>query len=214
MNKIIKGLLIINIIVFIISFAISFVILFRPFYYYHIDYLNLEKETGYTYNEIKEAYDDVIDYTTLNKPFKTGSFKYSSDGYKHFRDCKILFYINFILLGISSIVLFLKKLKFNDIKIKGYNISFYSSISIILLFITIILSYLILGFKRCFNLFHKIFFLGKDNWILDPDTDPIIDILPNEYFLDCAILVISIILMISIGIMIREIIIKRKEKKV
>ena len=109
MKSIGKILLIFNISLFIISFSISFVIMFRPFYYYHIDSLNLEKETGYTYSEIKEAYDDVLDYTTLFKPFSTGKLKHSKEGESHFRDCRIIFMINFIVFGVSGIIIVLKK---------------------------------------------------------------------------------------------------------
>ena len=58
-----------NTALFIISLSLSLVILFRPFYYFHINYLNLE-QYGYTYNEIKKSYDDVMDYLVLNKEFK------------------------------------------------------------------------------------------------------------------------------------------------
>ena len=204
MNKIGKILLVINTSLFIISLSIGFTILFRPFYYMHINYLNMEEDTGLTYEEIKEAYDDMMDYMTKNKEFSTGKLKYSSDGYNHFRDCKILFMIDFIVLIISSIVIVLRRKFLNNISIKNHSIPFISSISILITFGLVLIASLILGFNKCFNIFHNIFFLGKSNWILDPDVDEIIDILPKKYFMDCAILVLFIIGIISLIIIIKE----------
>ena len=61
-NNTLKIFLVFFIALFIITFAISFTILFRPFYYQNIKWLELEKNTGYTYEEITEAYDDVMDF--------------------------------------------------------------------------------------------------------------------------------------------------------
>ena len=77
-NNTLKIFLVFFIAVFIITFAISFTILFRPFYYQNIKWLELEKNTGYTYEEITEAYDDVMDFLLFNKEFKTGSLKFES----------------------------------------------------------------------------------------------------------------------------------------
>lgn len=209
-NRIIAILLIINTSLLIVSFAISFTILFRPFYYWQIKPLNLEEKSGHTYSEIKEAYDDVLDYTVFNKPFSTGVLKYSESGQDHFRDCKILFTINFIILGITSVVVLLKKKYFNNIKLLKMNIGFWSSILILSLFLIIFIITLFIGFDNLFTIFHNIFFLGKDNWIFYPSEDEIIRILPEQYFMNCAILILSIISVISITTIIREIY-KRKK---
>ena len=175
-----------NTALFIISLSLSLVILFRPFYYFHINYLNLE-QYGYTYNEIKESYDDVMDYLVLNKEFKIGNLKYSESGKNHFHDCKILFMINFIVLFISSFIVILKR-KY----LKENNIFFFSSIIIISLFLILLITSLIIGFDKFFDLFHYIFFLGKDNWLLNPNEDEIINLLPKEYFCNCGILFLLI----------------------
>ena len=211
-NKLIPILLIINTSLFIISFSISFTILFRPFYYSQIKTLNIEEESGYTYDEIKQAYDDVIDYTTLNKEFRVGNLKYSNEGKDHFHDCKILFIINFIICGISGIIIIIKKLFYNTIKFHNYSISFISSCIVLLIIIILLIISLIIGFDKFFELFHNIFFLGKENWLFDSNIDEVIIILPFEYFMNCAILIVSIISTISITLIIKEIYNKKKGK--
>ena len=78
------------------------------------DYFKKER-TKWSYFTIKNAYDEVLDFLVLNKPFGTGELRYSSEGKAHFEDCKILFDLNFYcLLGsfvISSVILLLNKLK-------------------------------------------------------------------------------------------------------
>lgn len=48
-----------------------------------------------------------------------------------------------------------------------------------------------LDFDRAFTVFHTIFFPGKDNWLFDPATDPVILILPEEFFRSCALLILA-----------------------
>jgi integral membrane protein (TIGR01906 family) len=44
-------------------------------------------------------------------------------------------------------------------------------------------------FDRAFVIFHKIFFPGKSNWLFDYDADQIIRVLPQDFFMNCAILI-------------------------
>ena len=50
-----------------------------------------------------------------------------------------------------------------------------------------------LDFDGAFTVFHSIFFPGKDNWLFDPVTDPVILILPEAFFRNCAIAIVSIL---------------------
>ena len=201
-NNILKTIFIINTSFLILSFSIAFVILFRPFYYLHINGLKLEEKTGYSYSEIKEAYDDVIDYCVFNHPFKTGILKYSNDGYDHFKDCQKLFIIDFIILGISLIIFIIKKFFFNKLKIKDHSLEYYSSCILIGLFISLLLSTITIGFNKMFIMFHNIFFIGKNNWILDPRKDQIVSVLPEQFFMNCGIFIIILIIVISISFII------------
>ena len=50
-----------------------------------------------------------------------------------------------------------------------------------------------LDFDRAFVIFHSIFFPGKDNWRFDPAADQIIEILPQEFFRNCALLILAVL---------------------
>lgn len=186
-----------------ITFSIALPICIRPFYYAHIKAYNLEEATGKTEVEIKDAYNDVLDYLTKpKKEFKTGVFNYSEDGKSHFRDCKALFSLNFTVLLISTLGIIVLSL----LKHKGvftFTRPFGKHITLISGAITIISSLLVgflisLDFEKAFEIFHKIFFGGKENWIFNPHKDEIITALPQEFFLNCAILIFISIIFISL----------------
>lgn len=205
-----------SLLILMITFSIGLPIYFRPFYYLHINGLDMVENTRWSYDVIKEAYDEVLDFLVLNKPFGTGELKYSSEGQSHFEDCKILFDLNFYcLLGsfvISSVILVLHRLKKIEIQ-KYFKFSpiFYSSIIAILipLIVGILAS---IDFDRAFEVFHTIFFPGKDNWLFDPRTDQIILVMPQEFFRNCAILIGSSLLIITITSIIISVIKRIKYK--
>ena len=213
LNNILKGFLSFFIAIFMISFAIAFVILFRPYYYLNIHILNLEEESGYTYSEIVEAYDDVMDYLVFGEEFKTGKLPYSEDGKSHFEDCKRLFSFDFLCLAISGIyilvIFILQKYKILNLKFKHFSPGIYSIIGICAIF-SVLTVWGIIDFDNLFITFHLIAFSGKTNWGFNPVTDQIINVLPLEVWMNFCILIVAIIIIFIIGFIIYEI--KRRKK--
>ena len=59
-----------------------------------------------------------------------------------------------------------------------------------------------LNWEKVFISFHELVF-QNDYWLFDPVTDPVILVLPDEYFMHCAIMIIGIVLLgagVSLGI--------------
>lgn len=215
LNSTLKGLYSFFLAIFMISFAIAFVILFRPYYYLNINLLQLEEKTGYTYDEITEAYDDVMDYLVFGEEFKTGSLKYSEEGKAHFEDCKKLFTFDFICLFISGVYILIINLlqKYNKLKLeyKKFSPGIYSIIGTGSIFL-ILGIWGCLNFDSLFTAFHKVCFPGKDNWIFSPSEDQIITILPTELWVNFCILIVFILLLF-IGLFIFIEIKRRKNLK-
>ncbi len=203
-NKILTTLLAICIVIFVITFSIGLPIYFRPFYYMQIDSLNLEEETGYTKEQIKEGYDEILDFLTLpGKEYGTGVFASSSEGEGHFRDCKALFTLNLVLLIVSfigsAVLIILNKLKkFTLCRPFGFNFLFTCGATT-LAFFAMLGGLCAINFDKAFEIFHAIFFPGKDNWMFNPWEDEIILAMPQEFFMSCAILIASSIILTSIG---------------
>lgn len=191
---------------FFVSFSVIFVVNFRQLYYFDMRHLDIAQTSGYSEQIILENYNALIDY---NSPFYKGelifpSLASSAEGILHFKDVKDIFnalymIFAFTLAIIIGIILYKKKQK-------DYHYLFVSA------FVTLILPIFVsigvwLNFNSFFIKFHKIFF-RNDHWLFDPTTDPIINILPEAFFMHCATVIIILIILLSfllffIGNMIR-----------
>ena len=206
-----------SVFLFIITFSIGLPIYCRFFYYLQIEPLGIPKATGYSVQQIKSAYDQVLNYLTLpNTEFSAGVFNFSPEGASHFADCKGLFTLNTTVLIVSSIILITlliltKKGLVNFCRPFGFSVSLISAISIFVVF-AILALVVAIDFNSAFITFHHLFFPGKDNWTFDPNVDQIITALPQQFFMNCAILIVASIICLSVGIIIFQVVKKKKRK--
>ena len=93
-------------VLFILTAAIGLPIYIRPFYYAHIEPMGLPEYTGLTVQQLREAYDGILDYLTLpNRAFSCGVLPFSQEGEAHFADCRVLFDLNRNVLLCSGALL-------------------------------------------------------------------------------------------------------------
>lgn len=178
-----------------ISIAVVITINFRPLYYLDINLLQIEANSGYDKETIKANYDALIDYSS---PLFRGALKFptlaaSESGLQHFAEVKNIFtffYILGIVTLIIGIIIIVRKAKKRD-----FHYLLVTPITAIVLPLLLGI-YMAIDFDRAFLLFHKICF-NNDYWIFDPVTDPVITILPEEFFMHCAVLIIFIVVMFS-----------------
>lgn len=214
-NKILSFIFAVALCLFIITLSISLPIYFRPFYYMHINTLSLT-DSGFTVSEIKTAYNEVLDFLTLpSREFSCGILGYTESGAAHFADCKALINLNSAVLTLSGIVLVIlailrKKDKTLPYRLFGRSAAFCSGVLAVLIPI-IIGGIAAIDFDMAFNVFHLVFFPGKTNWVFDPSKDEIINILPERFFINCAILIGVSILILSIICIISSIKVKKDE---
>ena len=214
-NKLLSLIFAIAALVLLITFSIGLPIYFRPFYYAHVDALDMPERTGFDREVIIEAYDEVLDFLTLpGHEFGTGELEYSEEGKGHFEDCKVLFDLNrnAFLVSLAVVVLLSLLNKIKVIKLArpfGKRISFFVGLSALILFLSLAVI-VAQDFGSAFTVFHQIFFPGKDNWLFNPFTDEIILVMPQQFFMDCAILICSSILIISFMLIARG---KRRKSK-
>jgi len=181
---------------FIIFSAVKLTLMFKPLYYFDIEYLNIEKQSNFSREVIIENYDYVIDYLLNSKEedFKLPSIPYTNNGAIHFKDVKGLFTaINYLLVitGILSVI----GIWF---KIKNKRLGFLKTTSsMLIIFPVVLFTIFSIDFDSAFTAFHEIFF-SNDYWIFNTRLDQIINILPQEFFYHCAVLILSIIFATSI----------------
>ena len=192
-NAICKVLYVILFVVFVFTASLAAPIYSRRFYLDNID----SYASGQDLGEAAEAYNDMMDYLTLHKDFSLGSYEYSQEGKAHFEDCQRLFDINlsFLVISIVGIVILLTLEFTKKISLKmwgGLHASFYAALLALILPL-IAVAVCAINFDEAFTLMHKILFPGKENWIFSSASDPIITILPQEYFLSCGILAVGVL---------------------
>lgn len=212
--KAVTGLVALLLALLILSFSIAVPILLRPFYYLQIDTLDLPERTGWSEEIIREAYDEVLDYCVLGKPFGTGQLAWSESGYSHFADVRGLFLLDFWVLGVSGALCaallalrLWKKWVFRPLL--GHGPGFWAGISAGGL-VLVLAGLAALDFNRAFVIFHAIFFPGKDNWIFDPATDQIIQVMPEAFFCNCAILIGVVLLTCCTALILADLLRRRK----
>ena len=194
-------ILVISLAVLTITISIGLPIYIRDFYFTFVKVTDLPTVSGYSYEVIETAFNELMDFLILNKEFSTGALKFSEEGKNHFIDVKFLFDLNFygliISLGVSLLIGILHKCKVIKInRLFDLHPMFYSSILVIL--IPLVVGYFCLvDFDNAFTVFHHIFFPGKENWMFNPFEDEIINILPQEFFASCAALIGLSILVIT-----------------
>ena len=196
-NKGLACILILLLALFAISASVAVPILCRPFYYAHIDALDMPEKTGWTHEQIRKAYDDMMDFELKGADFATGDLKWSEDGMTHFADCRVLFRLDLRLFAVTGILLLAALILFRSKKetparLAGRGPSFWAGVLILVLFGGFG-AFAASDFDRAFTVFHKIFFPGKTNWVFDPAKDQIILVMPEEFFCNCAILIAALL---------------------
>lgn len=188
----------------IISASIALPIAIRPFYYAHIEPLSLEAWSGHSAADIRAAYDEVLNYLTLPWcEFGTGVFAHSAEGADHFADCRDLFLLDGAVLLASSVVLAVLGLlarrgKWTLARPFGRHVLLTVGVTVLATF-CLVGGLAALDFDLAFTVFHLLFFPGKDNWTFDPRTDEIILVLPQIFFRNCAILIVSGIVLCAVS---------------
>lgn len=171
----------------VIILSVKFTLNFKPLYYYDINSLDIAANTYLSEEDIKSSYDYLIYYINSgsNAEFKIPLLPSSPQGAIHFREVKAIFKKLDLVLYIScAAAIFgayacIKKREFSFLKLSS-NLIFLISAGVTAAFS--------LNFDLAFTLFHKVLF-SNNYWLFDPATDPIINLLPEEFFFHCLILI-------------------------
>lgn len=200
MKKTVSVLLSIVTALAILTGSIAVPILLRPFYYAHIEPLQLT-QYGLNEAEIKEAFDEVMDYCLgFSDEFSAGKLPFSEAGASHFADVRGMFVADLtVFLVCILIIIALKAIKYKPHRFSNRSPAFWGAVGLIVVSI-IIGIFVAIDFNAVFMVFHKLFFPGKTNWVFYPNVDPIIRYLPEAFFRNCAILIFSLMAIVSIVI--------------
>lgn len=184
MRKITDAVSAVTVMLCIISLAVVLTLAFKPLYYFDIKFLDIEGSSGCSEEEIKENYDALIAYnlSPFEKKLEFPTFPMSEEAEIHFMEVKNIFQFflkSCFIFGTVSVILMMwkrRKKEYEYLKAAGI--------------MTIIIPavpgvFIGLNWDQAFVLFHK-FMFQNDYWLFDSSTDPVINILPDVFFLHCA----------------------------
>ena len=182
----------------VLTGSVAVPLLCRSFYYAHIGPMGLE-DYGLSRVEIERAYDEMMDFCLGRRAdFSAGALAFSQSGADHFADVRGLFLLDLRVLAGTLILLAaaLAVCKAKGVRphlFLGRGPGFWAAAGLGAVFLTVG-GLAALDFDRAFVIFHSLFFPGKDNWIFDWSMDPIILFLPQDFFRNCAILILALLL--------------------
>ena len=174
---------------FLLSLAILATIYLAWFLYpFEISWLNLTNRVHLKSDIIQYNFHILMDYLTnpFNPVLEMPDFPSSESGLHHFVVVKGLFHL---AQGVAIVTLPIFYLFWKQVIQKGF-LSLYRRGLLVMLSLPLVLGLVgvFIGFEQFFTLFHQILFVGDDTWLFDPAKDPVILILPEDFFLHCFIL--------------------------
>ena len=179
---------------FIISSAVTIALNLKFIYYADIERYDLTTRSGLTAEELKQDYAELIDYNSPwgDDKLEFPHFTMSEGGRQHFaeaRDIFLFFAWGILMFGIPAILgMFFAHQK-------RYGTSYLGIAAFITLVLPALLGlFALTAWDKLFVLFHEVSF-GNDLWIFDPDTDPVINVLPDEFFLHEAFAIFGIVIL-------------------
>lgn len=192
----------------LISLTVVLTLACKPLYYLDIHALHIPETTGYTISEIKANYDAVIDYSLSfgNAPLEFPTFPMSEGGRIHFEEVKSIFnlfkYMAIFgtLTGAAGILRQRRKQSYGYLKLTAI---------LTVALPAVIGATVALNWDWTFAAFHELAF-NNDYWLFDPATDPVINILPDAYFLHCAVMILVLVIL---GSLICGLIYRRVQRK-
>ena len=153
-----------------------------------ISWLNLTNRVHLQPQTIQYNFNVLMDYLTnpLTQVLEMPDFPSSASGIHHFVVVKGLFHL---AQGVAVVTLPIFYLFWKQVIQKGF-LPLYRRALLIILSLPLVLGLVgvFIGFEQFFTLFHQILFVGDDTWLFDPAKDPVILILPEDFFLHCFIL--------------------------
>lgn len=165
----------------LLTLAITLTINARWLYQLDIRHLGLLDYTTLSEKELLHNFDQLMRY--LNLPWvetlKMTDFPVSANGALHFYEVKRLFLLNdgVLLVTVIPSIVYVRHLNMQQrlwTMIQPFRIA---------VVVPIVIAFLMaVNFDRFFVLFHGVFF-NNDAWIFNPATDPIINVLPETFFL-------------------------------
>lgn len=179
--------------IFFLTLSVTATLNARFLYYREIP--ELAAETGYTEEEIRENYDALIDYNSLlnHSELTFPTLPMSEEAGIHFVEVKRIFVFLEYLCVITGPLFLLGALW----QLKKQNFGFLLCTWGLGTAVPLAVGALAASnWDWFFAAFHRLTF-DNDYWLFDPNTDPIINLLPDSYFFSCLLILAALMLFLT-----------------
>jgi len=192
----------------VISASVTFTLFDRGAYARLQEKLDLPAMAGVSEDELLANYNALIDYNSVffSGPLEFPTFSMSDAGRIHFEEVKAIFSVFQITLIVSAALtalccfLLLRKRRYRFLALGGI-----LTLAIPAVIVSVMAA---VGWDRFFVMFHEAFF-NNDFWVFDPMTDPVILILPDAFFLNCLVRIVSAIVVSGVMLIVCPFMLKR-----
>ena len=188
----------------IICLAVSITVWFRPLYYLDMKLLKIPEESGYSEEICRKNYDVLIDYNVIGGPseLEFPDMQMSEHGRIHFEEVKRIFIFMQVegLAGLAVLgAVFFRRKKKGWMHLTGFVTAAMAGA---------VLAAIVIDWEWAFETMHGLLF-DNNYWIFNSKTDPVIKILPDEFFMHCGIMIIGLTASFTAGL---EILYRRKKR--
>lgn len=196
--------------VLIISVSVTLTVLARPIYYLDIKYLNIPQVSEISAEACRLNYDTLIDYNLLGgaQELIFPTLPMSEEGRIHFEEVKDIFISMqaICIAGIIILMIWILYVKRRNLEDHNHTAWMRMTGIVTVTVAAVVAAAMAIDWQWAFTVMHKIFF-RNDYWIFDPAFDPVIKILPDEFFMHCGILIIilTVIQIVSLELVYRRI---------
>lgn len=183
-------LLIINVSIFSLVMAIERSAYDLDYYMDSYEKNGVFDVTNKSYEELEKISKEIIEVLKGNSDVSELSPYFNSKEIAHMRDVQNLFSFAKMLKFISaitSLIIIFSYLRKDKSKLMGKWLGIGLSFNYIFLIILAVL--VTTNFNKYFIIFHELFF-DNDLWLLDPNTDLLIQIMPEAFFTDILVIIL------------------------
>ena len=188
----------------VVCLAVGITVWFRPLYYADIEFLDIPEKSGYSEEVCHNNYDVLIDYNVIGgtSELEFPDMEMSEHGRIHFEEVKRIF----IFMQIEALAgtAVLAAVYFRRKRRGWMHLTGFVSLAVA----AAVLLAVVVDWEWAFETMHGLLF-DNDYWLFNPQTDPVIKILPDRFFMHCGIMIIGLTAVLTAGL---EILYRRKKK--
>ncbi|MDR1815484.1 MAG: TIGR01906 family membrane protein [Clostridiales Family XIII bacterium] len=184
----------------ILGAAVSITVMFRPLYYHDMKAFDVAARAGMSEEDVRANYDALIDYNLWSPlppepELEFPTLAMSENGRTHFREVREIFGVFHLLYwgGLIGTLIAARAMHKRRLSPRFLQLGAILAVAVPAAVGALLAA---VGWDQAFVVLHGLLF-DNDYWIFDAQTDPVITILPDAFFLHCLEMILAIIVCLA-----------------